>query len=60
MSTEYLLHETPVGYALFKVLHPVDAIANRTREVQESMNDLARFGKMIEKVSFVSFQYGIR
>jgi len=55
MSVDYLLHESSVGYALFKVKRPVDAVGNRLKEVQDSVQDLAKFGKLVELVSFVPF-----
>ena len=29
MSVDYLLHESSVGYAIFKVAHQADTIGNR-------------------------------
>jgi len=56
MSVDALLHESSVGYAIFKVKRPVDAVGNRLKEVQESVQDLAKFGKLVELVSFSPFQ----
>lgn len=36
MSVDYLLHESPVGYAIFKVEYQPDTIGNRLKEVQDS------------------------
>ena len=37
MSIDYLLHESPVGYAIFQVVHQPDTVGNRLKEVQESV-----------------------
>jgi nucleolar protein 56 len=52
----FLLHENPMGYSLFKVVHQVDTIGNRLKEVQDSTQDLAKFGKMVQLVSFLPFE----
>jgi hypothetical protein len=54
---DYLLHEGPMGYSVFKVVHQVDTVGNRLKEVQDSVQDLAKFGKMVQLVSFVPFEY---
>jgi nucleolar protein 56 len=54
---EFLLHEGPMGYSLFRVAHKVDTIGNRLKEVQDSVQDLAKFGKMVNLVSFLPFEY---
>ncbi|MCJ1415176.1 snoRNP complex protein nop56 [Xylographa parallela] len=56
MSVDYLLHESSVGYAVFQVVHQADSVGNRLKEVQESVQDLAKFGKMVKLVSFAPFQ----
>ncbi|KAF2400026.1 Nop-domain-containing protein [Trichodelitschia bisporula] len=56
MSVDYLLHESSVGYAVFKVKMQADTIGNRLKEVQEKSQDLATFGKMVTVVSFAPFQ----
>lgn len=56
MSVDALLHESSVGYALFKVKRPIDSVGNRSKEVQESVQDLSKFGKLVELVSFTPFQ----
>ncbi|KAI9929217.1 hypothetical protein ASPWEDRAFT_168943 [Aspergillus wentii DTO 134E9] len=53
---DFLLHESPMGYSLFKVTHQADSVGNRLKEVQEGVNDLAKFGKMVELSSFVPFE----
>ena len=55
MSVDYLLHESSVGYALLEVTHKSSATGNRLKEVQDSMQDLARFGKMVKIKSFLPF-----
>lgn len=54
---DYLLFEAPMGYSVFKVVHQADTVGNRLTEVQEGVQDLAKFGKMVELVSFLPFQY---
>jgi nucleolar protein 56 len=54
---EYLLHEGPMGYSIFKVSHQPDTVGNRLKEVQDSVQDLSRFGKMVDLVSFLPFEY---
>lgn len=56
MSIDYLLHESSVGYAIFSVVHQSDTIGNRLKEVQSSVQDLAKFGKMVKLVSFAPYQ----
>lgn len=53
---DFLLHESPMGYSLFKVVHQVDTIGNRMKEVQDSIQDLAKFGKMVRLISFLPFE----
>ncbi|KAH0831807.1 Nucleolar protein [Fonsecaea pedrosoi] len=55
---DFLLHEGPMGYSVFKVVHQADTVGNRLKEVQDSVQDLARFGKMVELVSFLPFESG--
>lgn len=47
-----------MGYSIFKVAHQVDTVGNRLKEVQDSVQDLARFGKMVDLVSFLPFENG--
>jgi nucleolar protein 56 len=56
MSVDYLLHESSVGYAVFQVVHQADTVGNRSKEVQDSVQDLAKFGKIVKLVSFAPFQ----
>lgn len=46
-----------MGYSIFKVAHQGDSVGNRLKEVQDGVNDLARFGKMVELASFLPFEY---
>ncbi|KAI4119990.1 MAG: hypothetical protein LQ345_000249 [Seirophora villosa] len=55
MSVDYLLHESSVGYAIFQIIHQPDTIGNRLKEVQDSVQDLAKFGKMVKLMSFAPF-----
>ncbi|KAF1839775.1 Nop-domain-containing protein [Decorospora gaudefroyi] len=56
MSVDYLLHESPVGYALFKVVIQPDTIGSRLKEVQQAVQDLDKLGKTVELVSLAPFQ----
>lgn len=53
---DYALFEAPVGYALFKVVKQSDVVSLKTKEGQETANDLAKFGKMIKLQSFSPFR----
>lgn len=46
-----------MGYSLFKTVIQPEAIGNRLKEVQDSVQDLSKFGKMISLVSFLPFEY---
>ncbi len=37
MSVDYLLHESSVGFAVFKVTIQADMVGNRLKEVQQSV-----------------------
>jgi nucleolar protein 56 len=51
----HLLFETASGYAIFEAkLH--EDIGSRSQAVQGSINDLAKFGKMVSLVSFSPFK----
>ncbi|KAF2869122.1 pre-rRNA processing nucleolar protein-like protein Sik1 [Massariosphaeria phaeospora] len=56
MSIDYLLHESPVGFAVFKVILQPDKIGNKLKEVQAAAQDLAKFGKTVELQGFAPFQ----
>ena len=55
-SIDYLLHESSVGYAVFNVRLASDTVGARLKEAQDAHTDLARFGKLIQLVSFAPFQ----
>ncbi|KAL6721151.1 Nucleolar protein 56 [Lecanora helva] len=55
MSVDYLLHESSIGYAIFQVIHQPDTVGNRLKEVQDAVQDLGKFGKMVKLVSFAPF-----
>lgn len=57
--TDFLLHEGPMGYSLFKVVHQPESVGNRLKEVQDAAQDLAKFGKMVQLQSFLPFEYGL-
>lgn len=54
---DYVLFESPMGYSLFKVTLQSDSVGNRLKEVQASVNDLAKFGKMVSVQGFLPFEY---
>lgn len=51
----HALFETASGYAVFKVNFKED-IGSRSTAVQDSIDDLAKFGKMVSLVSFSPFK----
>ncbi|KAH8683517.1 hypothetical protein BGZ61DRAFT_495911 [Ilyonectria robusta] len=53
---DYALYESPVGYALFKVIHQQDAVGLKLKETQAAGNDLAKFGKMVQLANFTPFR----
>jgi nucleolar protein 56 len=53
---DFLLHEGPMGYSLFKTVHQADTVGNRLKEVQDSVQELSKFGKMVSLVSFLPFE----
>ncbi|KAI9790046.1 MAG: snoRNP complex protein nop56 [Piccolia ochrophora] len=55
---DYLLHESSVGYALFKLAQGGDGevVGARLKEVQDAQLDLAKFGKLVSVVGFAPFQ----
>ncbi|KAF3907124.1 hypothetical protein ABW21_db0204337 [Orbilia brochopaga] len=55
-AVDYVLLENAVGYSVFEVVMQPETIGNRLKEVQEAVQDLARFGKMVKLVSFAPFQ----
>jgi nucleolar protein 56 len=48
----FLLHESALGYGLFEVTQQADSVGLRLQEVQDSINDLSRFHKMVRLVNF--------
>eukprot|EP00794_Sanderia_malayensis_P005236 gene5236-5897_t len=54
----YVLYEHASGYAIFKVVAK-EEIGALIQEVQESVQDLERFGKVVKLVSFSPFKSGI-
>ncbi len=54
---DFLLHEGPMGYSLFKVVHQPESVGNRLVEVQNGVQDLSKFGKMVSLQSFLPFEY---
>lgn len=46
-----------MGYSIFKVIRQADTVGNRLKEVQDSVQDLSKFGKMVSLVSFLPFEY---
>lgn len=60
MSSDFVLYEGPMGYALFQVVHKSDVVGNRLKEVQDAAQDLAKFGKMVKLQSFLPFEYDSR
>lgn len=53
---DYALYESPVGYALFQVVHQSDAVGLKLQETQAAVGDLAKFGKMVKLVNFSPFR----
>ena len=51
----HALFESASGYAIFEVKF-VENIAAKTHVVQESIKDLAKFGKMVNLMSFSPFK----
>ena len=45
-----------MGYSLFKVVHQPESVGNRLKEVQDGVQDLAKFGKMVSLQSFAPFE----
>jgi len=47
-----------MGYSVFKSVHQPDTVGNRLNEVQSAVQDLSKFGKMVQLVSFLPFENG--
>jgi nucleolar protein 56 len=56
-NVDFVLHEAPVGYAIFKVVQQSDVVGLKTKEGQETVTDLSKFGKLIKLVNFSPFRY---
>ncbi|KAL2312074.1 U3 snoRNP protein Nop56 [Schizosaccharomyces pombe] len=52
---DYLLYESATGYSLFDVVG-ADQIAAKTKEVQLSLQDISKFGKVVQLRSFIPFK----
>lgn len=55
-TIDYVLFEEAAGYALFKVILQPSTIGTRLPEVQEAANDVSKFKKLLELVTFAPFQ----
>lgn len=55
-QVSHVLYEAPMGYGVFQVEHQADSIGLRSKETQEAIEDLARFGKMVKLINFTPFQ----
>ncbi|KAF6011158.1 snoRNP complex protein nop56 [Brettanomyces bruxellensis] len=53
---DYILYEEPTGYGIFKVKLQQDDIGARQKDVENAEQDLAKFSKMVELVSFAPFK----
>jgi nucleolar protein 56 len=51
----HILYESASGYAVFEVLQ-VEEIAAKTKEVQDSVQDLSKFSRMVSLKSFSPFK----
>ena len=51
----HVLFESASGYAIFEVKLQ-DALGSSTKAMQESVDDLAKFGKMVNLLSFSPFK----
>lgn len=54
MSLSHLLYESASGYAIFSVSLQ-DEVANATKQFQDSIADLHKFGQMVQLKSFAPF-----
>ena len=51
----HVLFESASGYAIFEA-KLTEKIGSKSKEVQESFHDLAKFGKMVSLMSFLPFK----
>lgn len=56
MAVNYVLHESAVGYSIYEVVRQADSIGVDLPEVRESMNDVSKFSKLVQLVSFNPWQ----
>lgn len=56
-NIDYALYESPVGYALFKIVSQADTVGLKLKETQESVNDISKFSKMVKLANFSPFRY---
>ena len=54
---DFLLHESALGYALFKVVSQADTVGLKLKETQDSVNDVSKFSKMVKLANFSPFRY---
>ena len=52
--TTFLLYESASGYGLFEISN-FDEIANSAEELQQSITDVSRFGKIAKLIAFKPF-----
>lgn len=55
-KVDFLLHESALGYAIFKVVLQQDTVGLHLKEVQKAGQDLAKFGKMVQLVNFAPWR----
>ncbi|KAL2211101.1 Nop domain-containing protein [Sarocladium strictum] len=55
-NIDFALYESPVGYALFKVVSQADTVGLKLKETQESVNDVSKFSKMVKLANFSPFR----
>lgn len=55
MAVTHILFESSSGYAIFEAKLSED-IGSKTKAVAESLQDLAKFGKMVSLMSFSPFK----
>ncbi len=58
VTPTHLLFESATGCAVFKCVQ-VEEIGNKTKAVQESIQNLNTFGKMVQLVSFSPFRSAV-
>lgn len=57
---DYVLYDSSLGYAVFKVTHQVDGVAMQTADYQKAMASLDQFGKTVKATGFTPFRYVVR